>query len=313
MKKNDLMEQIHDVTVETEDSSVLFKNKLEDTFSPIYHLMVLRAKTFIKSPGMVFAFIMPLIYLIILGSVTPNLNQQLGALITMNIMSTIIFSFGQVMAQWKESVVIKRIGATPIKKSQFIITMLMFSFLFVTLSIMWTLGFAAFFEAIGLFGSVTNKETGISIPKEIYWSHVDFGALILGVIITIALTFGVATIFVSISSSSEIYSTMAMLYYMVSLFGGGLMFTPDMVAGTSAEWLTYLGYILPHSWSAQWIMSSFGGIRIDPNISSSVESNILSPWDFEFDNHIQIPRLVIPLVLAPIYGMIGIKLFSWED
>jgi hypothetical protein len=99
----------------------------------------------------------------------------------------------------------------------------------------------------------------------------------------------------------------ANLYYMISIFGGGLFFTPAMLAGTNAEWLTYLGYILPHSYVAQFNMVAFGGMYT----GAWLDSSLVSAWDFS--NVDQLVRFVAPLTLAPIFLGTGLKLFSWEN
>ena len=99
-------------------------------------VMNLQWKAYWKGPGPFFTFGFSILLIAVFGSVQP-LQSLVPAMVGLNIANISMFSFGNNFMELKNSTIVKRMGSTPITKSEFILGLLIFNILLILVSIFW--------------------------------------------------------------------------------------------------------------------------------------------------------------------------------
>lgn len=125
-----------------------------------FSIFKLVAKSFWKSAlGPFFAFGFPLICISILGFIL-GYEQVVGGTLALLASAVTLISLPQVIFEFKNSSILKRVGATPVKTSTFLIVITFFYILIILLSIVWCILFI-----LVVFGSKYWNEGRELVPE----------------------------------------------------------------------------------------------------------------------------------------------------
>jgi hypothetical protein len=97
----------------------------------MFALLRLQFKSFIGNPASMFALIMPVIFVSVLATTMAGSEQAYTSIIAnaliINLMSTLMFTFGTNLMEMKNSSLMKRIGSTSITKTGVIASFFIFN------------------------------------------------------------------------------------------------------------------------------------------------------------------------------------------
>lgn len=207
-------------------------------------------KTNIKGPALAFPLIMPLVFILLYSTGMDKfeslslLNAQVAAvfstILMMITMQSGLMGFGINFITIKKSVLLRRIGATELSKMDVIIAMILFGLTLWIISLVWIFIVVVLFTVIGIFYS-TGITSGDNVATLSWIKDVHWGKLILETIIMLYLSYSMGMLFTTIAPDDQAYMGMAMMYFFFAGFFGGIM-----LAGSTPEWMNYIGYIVPH-------------------------------------------------------------------
>ncbi|BDV02223.1 MAG: hypothetical protein HPAVJP_1120 [Candidatus Hepatoplasma vulgare] len=207
----------------------------------------LQAKVRFKSPELIFPIIFPLVLTLLFGSYFESdseVTRAYGALIALSIMQGGLFGMGFTLIDTKESVLMKRVGATSITKRGILIGLMMVTLIVMLITLLWQTILFAIFSGTGIFNNY-----------DMQWGQIAWGGFIFGIIIGAALSLSIGMFFAVVSKDQNTFSTYAFLYFFGAAFLGGMM-----VPNSGIPWTRYVGYVFPSSWNANLIMgASLGG------------------------------------------------------
>ncbi|BDU67834.1 MAG: hypothetical protein TYPL_4870 [Candidatus Tyloplasma litorale] len=217
-------------------------------------LYKLITKTNLKSPSILFPLVFPLIF-ILLYSVGINdgiTSVELDALVatffvtifSITTMQTGLMGFGINFVAIKESVLIRRIGATELNKLDVILSLLFYGLTVWLISAAWIFLTVIIFSGIGTFYSVADDGSKVFVTNAAAWmQYVNWGKFLCSTIVMLFASFSLGIFFTSIAPNDQSYMAMAMLYFFFAGFMGGLLFPGDV-----PNWIEYIGYVIPHSY-----------------------------------------------------------------
>lgn len=220
--------------------------------------------TNLKSPTLAFPLIMPLIFVLLYsvgmsdGMSQLQANQQVAiyfsTILSITTMQSGLMGFGINFISLKKSVLLKRIGATELSKTDVIMAVLLFGLTLWVISVIWIVLMVVFFSAVGVFSSAagtyisgnvifnisnsTTNATAFGWMAQISWWKTAIATLVM-----LYCSYGLGLFITTISKDDQAYMGMAMLYFFFAGFIGGLMFPGDV-----PNWMVYLGYLVPHSY-----------------------------------------------------------------
>lgn len=273
----------------------------------MFALYKLQLKVWIKNPFSLFDFLMATIFFIVLASIVavtyednltdPDAVQAMalvfGSVITILIVSSGLFSFGYTFFVMKDSVLLKRIGATKLSKTSAISSFILFGMSTFMLVLLYL------FFLMFLLGDV------IGIVPALDWANVNWGGLFLGIFIGLIASYIIAFFFISISQNAQIYNIYTMIYFLVVAFLGGL-FTP----AATETWVLIVGWITPVGWTADLISGSLMG----GDVFNFVDGYGLTGVGSEIGETGTMAALNIfmPVIFSLVFGVIAAKLFKWD-
>lgn len=269
----------------------------------MFSLFKLQLKKTVTSPTIMFPFIMPVIFTLVYIGAGFNSDQEIatavGLLISLTIMQNGIQQYGGNFMNVKETVLIRRIGATKLRKSDVIGAFILVSLVMTMIGIFWILLLYTMIYDIPLWSSTYSFQYGlISWPQFIY-----------GVIAAMLVSFSVGSIFVSYSHSSESYQSKSSIYFFgVALLGGALI-----PAALGVSWMHYVSLIFPNSYVAHFIAASIGG---QPTFDISNGYQITNPgggviWNYQpWEASLNV---FMPLIASAVILPLAIKKFNWDS
>ncbi len=265
----------------------------------MWSLYSLITRTNLKSPTIAFPLIMPLIFVLLYSvGIDSNLDKvAIDALVAgffttilcVQTMQSGLMGFGINFIAIKKSVLLKRIGATELTKTQVIMALLFYGLTLWVISVVWIFLVMILFSSIGLFYSVDGATGNHVTSSVISWvSNVNWGKLTLATIVTLYASYGLGLFFTSVAKDDQSYMGMAMLYFFFAGFVGGIMFPPT---ATMPEWMIDFGYIIPHSYVGY-----------------------LYDWtaNYEVENWRLILGVVIPIIFGTLITIVGIKVLKFD-
>ncbi len=226
-------------------------------------LYKLITKTNLKSPTLAFPLVMPVIFLLLYSTGVPSgMDQSMidarvalfyTTILSITTMQSGLMGFGINFISLKKSVMLKRIGATELTKTDVILatalfglTLWLISFVFITivislLSFMHVYSSTAGISIVGGIASVTDKTTYATMFGWI--GYINWGRLIFATLVMLYTSYGLGLLFTSSAKDEQSYMGLAMLYFFFAGFIGGLMFPGDIPG-----WMQAIGYVIPHSY-----------------------------------------------------------------
>lgn len=255
----------------------------------------LQARVRFKSPELIFPILFPLIMTVLLAphfTSNESVVTAYGALIALSVMQGGLFGMGFTLIDIKESVLMKRVGATKITKAGILTGLMMVTVVIMLITILWQTILFAIFSGTDVFNGFTME-----------WGTISWGGFIFGIIIGTALSLSIGMFFSVISKDQNSFSTYAFLYFFAAAFLGGIM-----VPNAGIPWTRDVGYVIPSSWNANLIIgASQGGNVFDfvngYGATSSIGGSSIDGWEAAYN-------CFMPILFIPILFYIDNKLFK---
>lgn len=198
----------------------------------------LLAKNFFRDfRSVFFTFVLPVFLLVIFYFIFKDQSVQAGHMIAGGyiLLGPVTAGFQALsfaIMEWKNSILLKRIEATPLKKWQFLFGLVTFYFVLSILSSIWIFIWTIIIEP----SSVKN------------FSQINWGYFILGLILVILLSLIMAIFIAGISKSEGVCQAITFSIYFPSIFLGGLTI-PSVAFGGGIDVLNTIGYFIPHKYA----------------------------------------------------------------
>lgn len=207
-----------------------------------------------------FTFFFPALMVIILGPIMPA-NYILPGLFLLPAITTAFFFTPRAIFEWRNSSLIKRIGISPIKTQDFLLSIFFVSLLTSVMGFLVTFGFTvlisettSYFKVIGVG---TEGVKGALSFAQVQWGHLV--GMFLGTAcfaITTAIAIGMWA-----KKESQAILIGILLYFLVS-FLGGIFFDISMIEDVAL--LNYVSYALPWTWTTSGFVLAWAGELKEP-------------------------------------------------
>ncbi len=278
----------------------------------MFSLYKLITKTNIKSPTLAFPLVMPLIFVLLYSVGIPDgldivsVNAKVAlfftTILSITTMQSGLMGFGLNFISIKKSVMLKRIGATELSKTDVIIAVLLWGLTLWVISLFWIIAMVSVFSGLGVFVSsagthitdgVINATTESAKSTMFGWtSYINWGRLTLATFVMLYASYGLGVFFTSVAKDDQMYMGMAMFYFFLAGFIGGLMFPSDNLP----EWMGYIAYFVPHSYIKPIYMWA-GDFNV--TISSVGYLNFAL-------------GIIVPIVFGTLITIAGIKMLKFD-
>lgn len=299
--------------------------------------------------GPFFAFVFPLIFVTLLGSLL-GYDQLFGGSMAIASMSIALTAMPQAIFEFKRSALLKRIGVTPIKPWMFLAVSAIFYFVVMIVSSFWTLviGIAIFAGNMGVgreMQQIPGAITGVlTEAKKVPYlfsaslgntlANVNWVGFLWGLIMNIAVGISLGFVLVSTSKSTLAIQGLGIPILIISQFLAAQVLPLPMISNVPA--MQYISYLSPFRYSTGLMIESFSG-NIDSNslppifatenvyLSINSSSNIFdinTPFEMikykgvtlmtMFGQADKIVNLVMPFVFTGIFSGIAVKTFKWS-
>lgn len=213
----------------------------------------------------------------------------------MMVMSAAMQTFGMSFFEMKDSVLLKRIGATKISKGSAVGSFILWGLT----SMLFIIGWMSLWVGVFQIPAISESTNGLLYVDPSVWANVNWAGFFVAVITTSIAFYAIAFFFVSFNKNSESYQISSTFYFFLAVFLGGT-FTPD----ANREWMTIISYLTPLGWGTDLAISSMIGNNVfDINSIATIE---------HVTNFEAIGRFVFPLLLGGLAGLASIKLFKWD-
>lgn len=243
-------------------------------------------KTNIKSPSLAFPIVTPIVFVLVFisGTNDEELTTSFFKIISIMLMQSGTFGFGFTMIALKKSIMLKRIGATKITKPEVLTASILYGFTMLLISLVWTTSFTMILSVSGYYLSSTTGETlHIAFDTVSNW-----GYIILGIIISIFVSYSIGMMFVSLARTDEQFAMSAMLYFFFSILLAGLLVNNEI--RQEIPFMVWTGYFNPTVWANQIINFGVSGINNE------------ELW----------LEIVVPILMAILAIGVSLKTFKWD-
>ncbi|AUB31401.1 ABC transporter ATP-binding protein/permease [Spiroplasma floricola] len=189
------------------------------------------------------------------------LHNLIGSLALMQIISVGIFIVPQTILEFKNSVLMKRIGATNIKPIFFILTVVLMGIFFMIIGFLWTLLWA-----------------GIMFGNEFGWANValpyQIGESLPFLLLTLVQSVSLGMLLASIFKSTTTYIAVSNVLYMPIAFLSGSFIPIDLIMASSVlKYATYLNifkYCMDpfiSAWAGRFVFNVTTGVYLGVSLA----------------------------------------------
>lgn len=172
------------------------------------------------------------------------IHSLVGSISMVQAMSVGIFIIPQTILEFKNSVLMKRIGATNIRPVFFVTSVIFIGFVFIVLSFLWTLLWAGIF-----FGNRFGWRQA-ALPTDV-WPTLPFLALLIITSISLGMMFA------SIFRSTTSFIAVSNVFYLPVAFLSGGFIPIEMI--TNNDILKYITYINPFKYCLDPFLAGWNG------------------------------------------------------
>lgn len=289
-----------------------YKTKLKYNLKASKALIKLFHASFCNSiagPFMAFAF--PVFFIGLFGNVMSAmggpkeiaLKSALVGSIAMFMMSFAINSVPQWISGFKNSVLFKRIGSTPITPFMFLLVLMSYAAIVMIVQFMWSLMWICIW-----FPTSVNYilGTGSGAATSIQW-----GGFIFAIVYTILVSLFIALLLVSVTRTALGAQVLGMLIFFTSMFTSGQMFSITMIVGSPT--LNIISYISPFRYTTGLLATSWGGHNIF-DVSQAIKLlNYKGVPVVAYHVYDQYLNFFVPIALIGLSLFISIKNFKWSN
>lgn len=290
----------------------------------MFALYRMQARVWFKNPFSYFNFIFATFFLVVLGAIsgvqdtTAGVSDQQVQLLVqtsfgMAISAMIISSannFGFTVFNLRDSVLLKRIGATKITKTQVIseivlwgVTTLFFVMIWIFF-LQWLLGVTGFFGTYNDVGPL-NPLNGQNI--ETNWATIKWGGLIVAILIGAIVSYIIALFFISISPNTDTYNIITLFYFFFAVFLGG-----GVTIASTRDWMEIAGKFTPIGWNREFIVSSINGFDV---FNFTADNIVNPPFDSvqTIEGYTSALDFFMPFVFMIVVMPFTVKAFKWDQ
>lgn len=299
-------------TTDFKDINISFSRK-----GGIWAIYKLFNRYYIKSFfGPFFTFAFPVIILAILGSLM-DVTYMFPGIVSMTAMSSGITGMPFAIMELKKSVLLKRIGASPVKASKFTVVIITYFTFMIFMSILWLMLWLVILHPTktDMFGGLI-KNNGLS-----------FIAFIYGNVINIVLSLSIGFAIASIAKGEQQAQAIGMLIYFPSTFLAGQFISIDVISQN--EVMNWISRIIPFRYTTMLVVSSWQGNNpfaieaiygVVPLSAEEIMKEIASgnlnviPWKriVVYEEFEPIIAYIIPYTFGTFFGIYSIKKFRWS-
>lgn len=279
--------------------------------------------------GPVFAYGIPLLLVLFIGRIIGPEYIIPGAF-AIPTLSTLLVFMPQTVFEFKNSSILKRIGATPIKPWIFLISIALFNFVIVASAFLFIFlaCFAIFYDSLA--GVVE------AIPMSPYFrpdfmymiKHADWGNFIYASVLMMILAISIGLFIASVSRSTLFIQSIGVSLLLIVLFVGPVILPMSMVADIPV--IKYVGYLVPLKYSIGLVIESFTTGLKDSiiNISGSNIWNVTVPYEvfvifsssdnvgsttIVFETYDKLLNLIMPWLFLLLFSYLTSVTFSWSN
>ena len=296
-----------------------------------------------------FAFIFPIIFIVILGLLL-GYDQLLGGALSIPSMTVGLIAMPQAIFEFKRSVLLKRIGVTKVKPWMFLLAISLYYVGIMLLSTAFCI-----VMSLAIFSSNWNKgldwvnvriDTNGTIEKIItptfyqMLQNVNWGEFVWALFMNIFVATSIGLMLVSILKSSLAIQALGIPILIISQFLSAQVLPIPMVREVNAMY--YLSYISPFKYSTGLMINAWQGsvqlstdnsaiiglhtigtnahIQIQQNSIFNINSTMYYYYEKDGINSVEIfnkadkvVNLVMPFVWTIIFSGVAIKFFKWNN
>lgn len=287
---------------------------------------------FIKSgPEIFFVFGFGIIFIAFFGFITAAQTGYrseafmgtLSGILLLQVIQGGMQSMPSAIMEFKTSVLLKRIGATPIKPWMFILSTATYYFILTIIQIAWLILWIMLMFSFTEFNHFLPNGTDIKISgwDMIFgaYSQVEWGGYLFSLLYTTILSIFLGLFVASISKTSQTAQLIGMMFFFSNMFLAGLLFPISSI--NQIEALKVISYFTPYRYvsglsATAWAAS---GNIFTPNIvaplagfppagASFGDSSIYLRFGV-YDNYL---NLLMPLLFIGLAVFASIKFFKWN-
>lgn len=303
------------------------KNVLNDGAKKAYHsverkitvsfsLFKLIAAQYWKSKSeMFFMFIFSIVFIAVFGYIfaaSSNYSAEafmasLSGIFLLQVIQGGMQSMPTAIMEFKTSVLLKRIGATPIKPYMFVLTAASFYFAMTILQIFWMLLWMLLFFSFQNF--VTFTGASIDGYSLIFGSAstIDWGGYSFSLFYGLLLAMFIGLFIASISKSALASQSIGMAFFFTNMLFAGLLFPIETI--NKIDWLSKISYIAPFRYVSALSSVAWNGVGGAGSIFDPVGLNAASLGFQNYDNWLD---LFMPIVWIGLLSFLAIKYFKWN-
>lgn len=237
----------------------------------MWALYKLQAKGWISNLFNKMDFIMTALFLAVLGSFIvfkmdgayedPQRAMQLAkmnitiisSIVLLMVASSAINTFGMSFFEMRESVLLKRIGATEITKLQAVVSFILWGMT----SMLFIVGWMALLVGICQIPFIADATHGLLWVDGSIWAGANWAGVITAIILTMISFYAISFFFVSIAKNAMAYQMIGTFYFFLISFLGGA-YTPN----ADLSWMTFISYMSPLGWGTDLMTASFQGANV---------------------------------------------------
>ncbi|WP_342259150.1 ABC transporter permease [Spiroplasma endosymbiont of Dioctria linearis] len=233
------------------------------------NLSLLLSKSFIKEPkSIIFMIVVPIFFNIMFFFIMGEKSGQGHSILfayTLLPCLTILTLLAPAVVEWKNSVFLKRIDITGIRKGMFIGALWFVYLIAGIIAFILMMIFNLIFSEIYSLALNDNQPTFAKLLGDVHW-----GYLILSMILITLTSIALATMFGGLFSSVGSMQGMIMMVYFFSIFLSGIMLPPETFE--SSKGMIIFTYFIPHKYAVFIFLYATRGWNGDG-------------WDSEFNWH----------------------------
>ncbi len=211
----------------------------------MFSLYRLELKTMVKSPSIMMPLVFPVILAFFYSTAltsTGQITAQNGyiILISMSGLSSGLMGFGFRFMNLKTSVLLRRIGASSLTKSQVLTACALSGLTLLCFQLLWSSTLWTSLSALdfGQFGSVSEGFAG-----NFHWIDVNYRFVIPGFILLVFSSYTVGIMFLGISRNTNEFQMYVNIFFLLA------MFLVILIPSLRYTWLHYIAWFLPMFWA----------------------------------------------------------------
>jgi len=272
-------------------------------------LYKLITKTNLKSPVIAFPLVFPLIlllmYSVMIGDnlkTAPEVDTAVMVMfitaISLTTMQSGLMGFGFNFIKLKKSVMLRRIGATKLKKEEVLGAVMLYGLTIWLISIVWLTIWAYIFSASGLFYSI--QSDGGHITGHLKLQNLNWPMFLAGTISMLMISYAIGLFFASFAKDDSVFHAMTSTYFFTVGLIGGLM-----IPVAKPQWMIDAAYILPNAYPNELFGLASGAIGIAGIPSSSSPFQLITQGK-------AIADFCVPVILSVLIFIAAVKVLKFD-